>query len=199
MSGGALAGTIVAMLVRGGDDDRAVAVSAAEAGADIAFATVSPGDEFPVASIANEVWSLGRNQFVMALDARDPTAVAAFAARVEDELGPANLLVVSTWLMSSAPFDELSADEWLPVLEANLTLPYIAVEAFGRLMERAGRGAIAIVAPDRVKADAAERAARSGLVSLVESANGAWNSRGVRVRLVTNQVAAIFAAVGQDR
>jgi 2,3-dihydro-2,3-dihydroxybenzoate dehydrogenase len=157
---------------------------------------VTPGDEFKVASIANEVWSAGRQQFVMALDAGDPTAVAAFASRVEDELGPTGLLVVSTWLPSSAPFDELSADEWLPVLQANLTLPYIAIEAFGKLMERAGNGAIAIVAPDRVKADAAERAARAGLLSLVESANAAWNRRGVRARLVKHQVDTVLGVLG---
>jgi 2,3-dihydro-2,3-dihydroxybenzoate dehydrogenase len=191
-----LQGLNVAMLGRGGEDDRAVAVAAADGGANVAFGTVTPGDEFKVASIANEVWSVGRQQFVMALDAGDPTAVAAFASRVEDELGPTGLLVVSTWLPSSAPFDELSADEWLPVLQANLTLPYIAIEAFGKLMERAGNGAIAIVAPDRVKADAAERAARAGLLSLVESANAAWNRRGVRARLVKHQVDTVLGVLG---
>ena len=190
-----LEGATVAILGRGADEDRAVAVAAAEAGANVGFATVGPGDEFRVASIANEVWSIGRDQFVMPLDARDPAAVAAFASRVEDELRPATLLVVSTWLQSSAPFDELSADEWLPVLESNLTLPYIALEAFGKLMERAAAGAIAIVAPDRVKADAAERAARAGLLSLVESANAAWNSRNVRARLVNPQVESVLGVL----
>jgi NAD(P)-dependent dehydrogenase (short-subunit alcohol dehydrogenase family) len=131
----------------------------------------------------------------MPLDAGDPASVAAFASRVEDELGAATLLIVSTWLQSSAPFDELSADEWLPVLASNLTLPYIALEAFGKLMERAGAGAIAIVAPDRVKADAAERAARAGLLSLVESANAAWNRRNVHARLVNPQVDSVLAVL----
>lgn len=189
-------GAIIAILARGSDEDRAVAVAAAEAGANVGFATVEPGDEFGVASIANEVWSMGREQFVMPLDARDPAALAAFAARVEDELGPASLLVVSTWRNSSAPFDELSADEWTPVLEANLTMPYVALEAFGKLMDRAGRGAIAIVAPDRVKADAAERAARAGLVSLVQSANAAWSTRGLRVRLVKNDPSSVLGVLG---
>lgn len=176
--------TVIALLSRGSEADRAFAVAAAEGGAEVALGTIAAEQEFAVASIANEAWSMGRAQLVAPLDATDPAAMAAFAARVEDELGPCELLVVNSWLESEAPFDELSADEWLPVLEANLTVPYIALEAFGRLMERARAGRIAIVAPDRAAADAAERAARAGLASLVGSANAAWAEYGIGATLI---------------
>jgi NAD(P)-dependent dehydrogenase (short-subunit alcohol dehydrogenase family) len=179
-----LSGKVLALLCRGTDADRALCVAAAEAGADVALATVAPADEFRVASIANEVWSIGTRQFVMPLDATDPAAMAAFAARTFDELGRCDIAVASSWVESAAPFAELSADEWSPVLMANLTVPYLFVEAFGRAMES---GSIAVVAPDNPAADAAEKAARAGLLSLVADANAALSGEGISVSIVEGE------------
>jgi NAD(P)-dependent dehydrogenase (short-subunit alcohol dehydrogenase family) len=55
-------GKVVAIVASGSDVDRAIAVALAEAGADIAFATFAKvqAQEFALASIANEVWAIGR-------------------------------------------------------------------------------------------------------------------------------------------
>lgn len=190
---GELEGKVLAFLGRGNDLDRALCVAAAEAGADVAFGTVSPADEFRVASIANEVWSIGTRQFVMTMDATDPTAMAAFAARAFDELGGCHLAVASTWLESESPFAELSADEWGPVVSADLTIPYLFVEAFSKEMGRQGKGVMAIVAPERSSADAAERAARAGIVSLTADANAALAPEGLRVAISTPDPAKLLA------
>jgi NAD(P)-dependent dehydrogenase (short-subunit alcohol dehydrogenase family) len=184
---GALEGKVLAVLCRGTDADRALCVEAAEAGADIALATVAPDDEFRVASIANEVWSIGTRQFVVAMDATEPTAMAAFAARVMDELGSCDIAVASTCVRSEAPFAELSADEWGPVLTANLTVPYLFVEALSKEMGRQGRGVIGIVSEERKGADAAEKAARAALASLVEDASAALESEGFVLRLIDGE------------
>ena len=74
-----------------------IAVALAEAGADLALGTVSVAqvEEFSTASIANEVWAIGREQFNSVLDASDPAAAAAFAAEVCDRLGRCDAVVIA--------------------------------------------------------------------------------------------------------
>jgi NAD(P)-dependent dehydrogenase (short-subunit alcohol dehydrogenase family) len=113
--------------------------------------------------------------------------MAAFAARTFDELSACNLAVSSTWLESNAPFEELSADEWAPVVASDLTVPYLFIEAFSKPMGAAGLGTIVVVAPARDNADAAERAARAGLHSLVDDAKAALEAEGVRVVILPGE------------
>jgi NAD(P)-dependent dehydrogenase (short-subunit alcohol dehydrogenase family) len=84
-----LAGKVIAVIGRGTPGNRAVAVALAEDGADVAIATMSPSpvEEFATASIANEVWAIGRRQLSHVLDAGDPSAIERFAHRIVDELG----------------------------------------------------------------------------------------------------------------
>jgi 7-alpha-hydroxysteroid dehydrogenase len=104
---GELTGRVIAIIGRGTPGDRAVAVALAEDGADIAIATFSPKqqEEFATASIANEVWAIGREQFSHVLDASDTAAAEAFAARVREELGEcAALLVIGEGAVATAAF-----------------------------------------------------------------------------------------------
>lgn len=95
MSAG-LANSAAAIVAHGSDLDRAVAVALAEAGADVAIATESPlqEQEFGTASIANEIWAIGREQFSHVLDATNPEQVVAYAREVVARLGRCDALVV---------------------------------------------------------------------------------------------------------
>jgi hypothetical protein len=66
-----LEGRVVALICRGSEEDRAIAVALAEAGANLALGTVTRAqeEEFSTASIANEVWAIGREQFNRVLTA----------------------------------------------------------------------------------------------------------------------------------
>ncbi|MEO9255713.1 MAG: hypothetical protein ABI305_09245, partial [Tepidiformaceae bacterium] len=57
-----LTGKVVAVVGTGSTLHRAVAIALAEAGADVAVATRASirEQEFAVASIANEIWAIGR-------------------------------------------------------------------------------------------------------------------------------------------
>ena len=135
---------MVALMGAGSDLDRALAIACAEAGADLALATTrkTQDEEFAVNSIANEAWALGRGQFVSPVDAHDATEVMAFAEQVWDRYGRCDALIAAHFAEGSAPLDELSPDEWEATVAMNLTAPFIAAHAFGRLMERDGRGVI---------------------------------------------------------
>ena len=166
-----LDGKVVALVCRGSDADRAIAVALAEAGANLALATVTraQGEEFATASIANEVWAMGREQFNRVIDAADPADAAAFAAEVCDRLGCCDALVVSPGAIREIPFDELSRDEWDPLVTQTLTTWLFCAQAFGRVIERDGGGVMVIAmepadqSPSSQALDAALAGATAGL------------------------------------
>jgi D-arabinose 1-dehydrogenase-like Zn-dependent alcohol dehydrogenase len=73
------AGKSVAIVGPGGERVRSVAVVFAESGADLALGTQARTDEFAMASIANEVWVLGNEQFLRVMDFDDVDAADADA------------------------------------------------------------------------------------------------------------------------
>ena len=129
MSGTDLHGKRV--LVLGGETalGRALAVGLAEAGADVAIASLSPDTkaEFAVNSALNELWALGRRGLAVAIDATDAAQVRDAVARAERELGRLDLAAA------------VAPDEGALALTA--------------LREALGERLVMVVAPD---ADAAE-------------------------------------------
>ena len=85
------------VLVVGGESalGRALAVGLAEAGADVAIASLSPDTkaEFAINSALNELWALGRRGLALVIDASDAAQVRDAVARAERELGRLDLAV----------------------------------------------------------------------------------------------------------
>jgi len=99
-----LKGRVVAIVGGGSGRDRAIAVALAEAGADIAIATERPvkEQEFATASIANEVWAIGREQFSAVIDARDDGQLSSFLAEVCTRLGRLDAVVGAAAIFAGA-------------------------------------------------------------------------------------------------
>lgn len=184
-----LDGRVVAIIGAGGPTHRAVAVACAEAGADVALGTVrrTQQEEYGTNSIANEIWAIGREHFVREMDASDPTQVTAFAAETWDRLGRCDALVALHDFPSDAPLDELSPDEWDEAMLLNLSAPFFAAQAFGRLMQRQHGGLIVLATPHREGVDAAYAAAKAGLAATATHVEEAWTEAGVHVRLLGAQ------------
>src|SRR5512136_1128154 len=70
---------------------RAIGVTLAEAGADVAFTSLTLSREEEVA--VNSAWALGRKGFAAAIDATDVAQVGATVNRAVDELGRLDILV----------------------------------------------------------------------------------------------------------
>jgi len=185
MSDERLKGKVAAVIGCGREVDRTIAVGLAEAGATLALGTVDRTQEqdFGTNSIANEIWSIGREHFVRVMDALEATEVTAFADEVWDRLGRCDLLVVNHDLVTEAPLLELSADEWEHDLRFNLTGPFLAAQAFGRLMARQGSGRIVIVAWERDGADAAYAVSQAGKAAVADGMARGLASAGVSVEL----------------
>ena len=86
------------VLVIGGEmaAGRAIAVGLAEAGADVAIASLSNDTqaEFAINSALNELWALGRRGLALAIDASDAAQLRDALARAEAELGGVDAAVV---------------------------------------------------------------------------------------------------------
>jgi NAD(P)-dependent dehydrogenase (short-subunit alcohol dehydrogenase family) len=118
-----LAGKVVALVGMGSDADRVAAIGCAEAGADLALATLSTDQaaEFGMNSIANEAWVLGSEQFVRVMDATDPKLAASFVEETWARYGGCDALVVMA------------------------ATPRVVVDAFVRRMGEAGGGVLVAV------------------------------------------------------
>ena len=88
------------VLVFGGETalGRALSIGLAEAGADIAIASLVPGSdaEFAVNSAANELWALGRQGVALVIDASDPGQVREAVRQAEKEIGRLSAGVVAS-------------------------------------------------------------------------------------------------------
>lgn len=191
-------GRVLALIGRGTALDRALAVWWAESEGPVALATVDPApeQEYALASIANEAWALGREQLLERIDAAHPASITAFASETFDRLGRCDALVVNAGQRSEAPLVELSGDEWAAVLRTNLTVPFLAMQAFGRLMLREQRGILVGVLPPFDSGDAAMAAARAGLIEAVRLLDEAWAEAGVRALAIeTGDSEMLIAAV----
>jgi NAD(P)-dependent dehydrogenase (short-subunit alcohol dehydrogenase family) len=185
----ALDGRVVALICRGSEDDRAIAVALAEAGANIAIGTITraQAEEFSTASIANEVWAIGRGQLNRLLAAAEPTDAASFAAEVVDTLGHCDVVVIAPGPAPVIPFDELSRDEWEPIAAETVTASLVSAQAFWRILDRAGGGAIFLVIEAASHRDVAGSIIAESLRALSAHLGILGAERGIRSVAVSRQ------------
>lgn len=186
---------VIAVIGNGDDLHRAVAVQCAESGASIALATVHSTEEFAVNSIANEIWSIGREHFVRLMDAAEPTDIAAFADECWDKLGSCDALVWAYSKPTSVPIEELAMHEWQDIFRENLDAPYLAAQAFGRLFERSGGGTVLFAMSEPPGSDPAYRASHAALHSLAADLDARWADHSVHVSVVDANVDVVLASL----
>lgn len=131
---------------------------------------------------------VGHGHAALALDVRDARAVEALARRIEDEIGPADLLVTSAGIIQMPlPPEELSLDDWDNVVAVDQRGVYLSCLAFGRRMAARGRGAIvniASIAGMRSMPLHSYAPAKAAVISMTECLAGEWGRSGVRVNAV---------------
>jgi NAD(P)-dependent dehydrogenase (short-subunit alcohol dehydrogenase family) len=74
------------------------------------------------------------------VDASDRSSLEAARRKVEERLGPADILVNAAGVNSSTPFFEIALDEWHRILDTNLTSVFLACQVFGGAMVERGQG-----------------------------------------------------------
>jgi 2,3-dihydro-2,3-dihydroxybenzoate dehydrogenase len=113
-------------------------------------ATVAATDRVPagVEALAEELAADGGPGRVVAypLDVTDGSAVNAVVARVEDELGPLDLLVNVAGILRTAPAVELTDQDWADTFAVNTTGVFHTSRAAAARMAERRRGCIVTVA-----------------------------------------------------
>lgn len=79
-------------------------------------------------------------------DVTDPAAVATGVGRVEDEVGPIDILVNNTGAQHRAPLLEFADEDWHRLLDTNITSAFLVGREVARRMVPRGRGKIVNVA-----------------------------------------------------
>ena len=138
-----------AALVTGGSGDlgRAIALTLAEAGADVAVTWV--GYREGAVETCRQVEKRGRRAAMIQLDQRDPTAIEPGVNDAVAALGRLDVLVNNAGWNIGIPFrdlDALTADVWDQINEVNLRGPFLLARAAARHLRARGAGRIVNIA-----------------------------------------------------
>ena len=132
--------------------------------------------------------SLPGEALVVPADLLDPAAVEAAFARVEEEWGPVEILVLNAGASMSAPLVKTSDEDWQRMLDLNLTAPFRCLRRALPSMTSAGWGRVVVIASVAGKTGgariAAYTASKHGVLGLVRTAAMEVATRGVTVNAV---------------
>ena len=142
-------------------------------------------DEAALSSVAE---SLPGESLVVPADMLDPAAIDAAFARVEEEWGPVEILVVNAGASMSAPLVRTTDEDWQRMLDLNLTAPFRCLRRALPAMTDAGFGRVVVVASVAGKVGSARIAAytasKHGVLGLVRTASAEVARTGVTVNAV---------------
>jgi 3-oxoacyl-[acyl-carrier protein] reductase len=164
----------------------AIALRAAQAGADVAVAyhEQAAGAE----AVADRIRALGRRAGTFAADVSDSDQARAMVARVQDELGPIHGLVNNAGIMPQTPFLEISDAEWNQVLSTDLSGAFACSQAVLPSMLERGSGSIVMISSRLGQIGfsgvAHYTVAKAGMIALAKSLAREFGPRGIRANAV---------------
>jgi NAD(P)-dependent dehydrogenase (short-subunit alcohol dehydrogenase family) len=124
--------TAIALVTGAGSGiGRAAAIGLAGAG----FTVILSGRRMaPLEEAAAEA---GRDAVSLTSDVRDPASVAALFAEIEAKFGRLDVLFNNAGVGAPAiPLESISVDQWMAVVETNLTGAFLCTQAAFRIMKR---------------------------------------------------------------
>ena len=119
-----------------GDIGGAIARCLAENGAQVILTYVGAAET--AAKLETEIGQAGGIAWAVQLDQRDPEAIEAVMAQVEEKYARLDILVNNAAWNIGIPFpnlDDLTADIWDRVLETNLRAPFLLARAGAKLLK----------------------------------------------------------------
>jgi gluconate 5-dehydrogenase len=121
-------------------------------------------------------------------DVTDPESVGDAIKRIEDEVGPIDVLINNAGIQRRAPLSDLTIAEWDAVLRTNLTSAFIVGRAVADGMIARERGCIINITSLNVEGArptiANYVASKGGLDALTRSMAAEWGPMGVRTNAI---------------
>lgn len=181
-----LAGRVALVTGAGSGIGRAVAVSFARAGADVAVLDLN---EATAEETAAAVEALGRRAAALRADVSRADAVEAAVSRAELSLGAIDVLVNNAGLTRDKTIQNLSEADWDLVLDVHLKGTFLCTKVVGRRLRERGRGG-AIVNISSISAkignfgQANYASAKAGIVALTKVTAREYARYGVRANAI---------------
>ncbi len=150
-----LTGQVALVTGAGRGQGRSHCLALAASGADIAALDVCRDldvPSYPLATraeldaVVTAVEDMGRRALPLVADVRDAAGVAAAVAAVEETFGQLDVLVNNAAVVTSAPFWEVSEEQWTAVVDTNLSGVWRTTTAAVGLLRRSPRGRIVNIA-----------------------------------------------------
>ena len=127
----------------------------------------------------------GRSAHGEAFDVTDAQAVTAAIARIEETVGPIDVLVNNAGMQDRRPLEEFPPDAWRALLEVNLTSAFLVAQAVAQRMIPRRRGKIINVCSLQSEVGrpgiAPYAAAKGGLKMLTKGMCADWGRHGIQV------------------
>ena len=122
------------------------------------------------------------------LDVRDRSAVRAFAARAERELGPVGVVVAAAGVQRTGASEAVEERDWRLVLDVNLTGTWNLIQAVLPAMLERRRGRVVTISSEiglaGLERYAAYAASKGGVIALTKSLARELAPRGICVNSV---------------
>ncbi len=164
---------------------QAIAVTLAQAGADIAVVELK--EDF-AAETLEKLSALGRQAKVYAVDVSDFDAVQAMVKQVHEDFGHIDILVNNAGITKDTLIMRMGEEEWDAVLRVNLKGAFNCTRGVARFMmkQRAGRiiNIASIIGLIGNAGQANYAASKAGLIGLTKSAAKELASRGINANAV---------------
>jgi 3-oxoacyl-[acyl-carrier protein] reductase len=166
----------------------AIAADFAEHGAAVA---VHGRDSAAVAAVAARIEQAGGRAMPVTADVTSYAEIEAMRGRIEQELGPVDVLVANAGgnPVRPGPVEQVSEEGWQATIEANLTATFLTVKSFLPGMKERGSGSIitmssAAARRPTVASPVPYAAAKAGIEVLTRSMALQAGPDGVRVNCV---------------
>lgn len=164
---------------------RAIALSYAAAGADVAVAARSVSE---IEEVATSIEKMGKIGMAVPCDVGLPGEIDKVVAEVVSQLGEVDILVANAGMMEHAPVTELTDSMWEEALRVNLSSVFWATRAvIGNMADR-GWGRVIAMSSVSGKVGgpyrSAYHAAKHGVIGLVRSVALEYADRGVTVNAI---------------
>ncbi len=163
---------------------KAIALTFAEAGADVAVCDVVI-DDGQLGSVADDIRKFGRHSMAAQVDVSKKADVDSFISRVEDELGPVDILVNNAGVSRGSVLIEQTEEQYQEVMDINLKGSYLCAQAVGkRMIERKSGNIINIASGAGIRGFAGRNAyniSKAGLIMLTKVLARDLAKHGIRV------------------